>query len=69
MTDLKIDWSASAMAARHYAPNADRARPLLVYYHGGGFVHGDLDDARSVCRRLCRHADVHVLSVDCPARA
>jgi acetyl esterase len=64
VTDRRIDWGACAMAARHYAPDAGRTRPLLVYYHGGGFVHGDIDTHDAVCRRLCRHADLHVLSVD-----
>jgi acetyl esterase/lipase len=29
---------------------------LLVYFHGGGFVIGDLDVYDQVCRMLCRHA-------------
>ena len=39
-------------------------RPLLVYFHGGGFVAGDLDTHDTLCRRICRDADLHVLSVD-----
>ncbi len=64
VTDLTIDRADGAMAARHYAPAGNGRRPLLVYYHGGGFVIGDLDSHDSVCRRLCRDADIHVLSVD-----
>ncbi len=36
----------------------------MVYYHGGGFVLGDLDGHDGLCRRICRDADIHVLSVD-----
>lgn len=53
------------LRARHYAPpRTGRAQPLLVYFHGGGFVYGDLDTHDDVCRLLCRHADAHVLAVD-----
>ena len=39
-------------------------KPLLLYYHGGGFVVGDLDTHDAPCRVLCRHAGVDVLSVE-----
>ena len=64
VTDIAIDGGDGALAARHYAPAASGPRPLLVYYHGGGFVLGDLDGHDSLCRRICRDADMHVLSVD-----
>jgi acetyl esterase len=65
ITDLAIDAAhGAAIATRHYAPAGNGARPLLVYYHGGGFVLGDLDGHDNLCRRICRDADLHVLSVD-----
>jgi len=64
VTDLTIEADHGPIAARHYAPAGSGARPLLVYYHGGGFVLGDLDGHDSLCRRICRDADIHVLSVD-----
>ena len=64
VADIDIDAGHGAIAARHYAPAGSGARPLLVYYHGGGFVLGDLDGHDNLCRRICRDADVHVLSVD-----
>ena len=39
-------------------------RPLLVYFHGGGWVIGDLDTHDAVCRFLAAAAGVAVLSVD-----
>ena len=64
--DLTVDGAEGPLGARHYAPPAEGAAPapLLVYLHGGGFMVGDLDSYDSVCRLLCRHAGVHVLSVD-----
>jgi acetyl esterase len=51
--------------ARHYAPPEDAGpRPLLLFFHGGGFVVGDVDTHDAPCRILCRHAGVHVLSVE-----
>lgn len=62
--DLAIEGGGGTIGARHYAPAAGAPRPLLVYFHGGGFVAGDLDTHDSLCRRICRDADIHVLSVD-----
>jgi acetyl esterase len=62
LTDLIVD---GRLRARHYAPPGDSAgRPLLVYLHGGGMVIGDIETHDEPCRMLCRHAAVHVLSVE-----
>jgi len=55
----------ATLHARHYAPVAinDAPRPLLVFFHGGGFVIGDLETHDEPCRLLCLHANTHVLSV------
>src|SRR4051794_29446798 len=63
--DLTVDGATGPLRARHYAPDEPGGpHPLLVLYHGGGFVIGDLDTHDSPCRFLCRHAGVHVLAVD-----
>ena len=65
--DLRIDGADGSLAARLYSP-APRPhavqRPLVVFFHGGGWVVGDLDSHDQPCRLLSRYADVHVLSVD-----
>jgi acetyl esterase len=61
--DLQVAGAEGPLPARHYAPAEPGPRPLLVYFHGGGFVAGDLESHDSPCRMLCRHAGVHVLSV------
>ena len=38
--------------------------PLLVFFHGGGFIYGDLDTHDPACRFLAEHSGVRVLSVD-----
>jgi acetyl esterase/lipase len=64
VTDLSIDGGSGPIGARHYAPAGDGVRPLLVFFHGGGFVAGDLDTHDNLCRRICRDAGIHVLAVD-----
>jgi acetyl esterase len=54
---------APPVATRLYEPAAD-ARPLVVYFHGGGWVFGDLTSHDRACRRLAQAADVCVLAVD-----
>ena len=62
----EIRWlSAGGVPARLYVPEGgDPPAPLLVYYHGGGHVAGDLDSHDTVCRFLADEARVRVLSVD-----
>jgi acetyl esterase len=50
--------------ARHYRPDAERRRPLLVYLHGGFWVIGGLQSHDAFCRRIAAGADVEVLAVD-----
>ena len=62
--DLAIPGPAGAIGARLYRPVGGGLKPLLVFYHGGGFVVGDLDTHDALCRLACRDGDVAVLSVD-----
>lgn len=61
--ELTIAGPGGPLRARHYVPKVSGPRPLLVFFHGGGFVVGDLDTHDEPCQLLCHHAGVHVLSV------
>lgn len=62
---VSIPGPAGTIPARHYRPSADGdLRPLVVFYHGGGMVSGDLDTHDLVCRLIARDGGVQVLSVD-----
>lgn len=63
VTDLEID-ADPRIPARHYVPSEPGPHPLLVFFHGGGFLFGDLDTHDAVCRLLCRHSGAQVLAVD-----
>jgi acetyl esterase len=50
--------------ARLYRPgDLPEGSPMLVFFHGGGFVIGDIDSHDGLCRFLARNAGVRVLSV------
>jgi len=60
-----IPGPAGEIPARLYRPYGGTvARPLVVYFHGGGWVLGDLDTHDGLCRFLAVWAGVNVLAVD-----
>jgi len=62
--DTRVSTSRGHIPVRVYRPAATTGRrPLVVWYHGGGFVVGDLFTADGVCRRLARAACATVISV------
>jgi acetyl esterase len=63
--DLLVAGAAGEIAARLYTP-AGAANPsgLLVYFHGGGFVIGDLETHDGHCRRLAAGSGCRVMAVD-----
>src|SRR5262249_29324132 len=61
--DVEVDGAGGRLRARHYVPPSPRGAPLMVYFHGGGFVIGDLDTHDEPCRLLCRHAGMPIVSV------
>src|SRR5687767_2349566 len=63
--DLKIPGPAGEIPARLYAPSAGGAPlPVVTYFHGGGWVQGDLETHHGLCARLAKHADALVVAVD-----
>jgi len=63
--DIRIPGPAGPIPARVYAPSLEGApRPAVAYFHGGGWVQGDLETHHGLCARLAKHADAIVVSVD-----
>ncbi len=53
------------LAGRLYTPVMGPDRPpLLLFFHGGGFVSGSLDSHDRLCAQLAAKAEVNVLAVD-----
>src|SRR3954469_3667119 len=65
---LSIPAPHGAIPARIYTPKTIRKSnglaPCLVFFHGGGWVIGDLDSHDVVCRKLAHEAEMLVISVD-----
>jgi acetyl esterase len=63
--NISIPADGRTIPARLYIPsNAAAVTPGVIFFHGGGFVFGDLDSHDGACRRLCRSSGVRILSVD-----
>jgi acetyl esterase len=66
-TDRSIAGPGSELPIRIYQPREAKAGeglPVLVWFHGGGFVIGNLDTHDSACRMLANQADCLVVAVD-----
>jgi acetyl esterase len=65
---LAIPSPAGSIPARVYTPlnprTANGLAPCLVFFHGGGWVIGDLDSHDVVCRKLADEGRLIVISVD-----
>lgn len=64
ISEFSIPGPVSDIPLRVYVPDSDSPHPVLLYYHGGGWVRGSLDTHDNVCRILCNSAECVVISVD-----
>jgi len=63
--DLACPGPAGEIGLRLFDARAERAAgPLLLFFHGGGFVFGDLDTHEPFCAEMARQLDLPVLAVD-----
>src|ERR1700688_2023427 len=65
---LAIPSPMGSIPARIYTPTKLRKTndlaPCLVFFHGGGWVIGDLDSHDVACRKLADEGELMVISVD-----
>lgn len=65
ITDRQIDGPAGPLALRFYTPRGLTGRsPALLFFHGGGWIYGDLESHDATCRFLAEEAQVRVIAVD-----
>jgi acetyl esterase len=64
--DMRIPGPAGEIPVRLYTPVAagSGALPVLVYFHGGGWVIGDLETHDALCRTLANESGCKVVAVD-----
>jgi acetyl esterase len=61
--DRAVPTRSGSVPARVYRPVAGEELPLLLYFHGGGYVKGGVAESDAFCRRLARTARRVVVSV------
>jgi acetyl esterase len=64
VADRTIPGPEGDIPVRVYTPSDAPALPLIVWFHGGGWVTGNLDTHDQVCRLLCDDVGAVVMSVD-----
>ncbi len=67
VADIYVDGTAGLIPVRYYRPTGTTEVDVLsvvIYFHGGGWVVGDLDTHDGVCRQLSNEGRFSVLSVD-----
>ena len=61
--DREIPGPANKIRIRVYTPSPTRDSPILVFFHGGGFVAGNLDTYESPLRSVANRCECIVVSV------
>lgn len=64
VVDLQIPGRDGAIPARHYRPQSGTATGIVVYFHGGGWVFGGVDESDGLCRVLAALTGCDIVSVD-----
>ena len=65
VSDLAIPGPAGPIPARLFDAKASREPgPAMLFYHGGGFVIGNIETHASFCAEIARTLDIPVISVD-----
>jgi acetyl esterase len=62
--DRSVPGPAGDIRVRIYRPKTDRTLPVVVFFHGGGFVIGDIETHDTTCQRLAAGVPAVVVSVD-----
>jgi len=62
--DRTVPGPAAGIPVRIYRPDTDGPSPLVVYFHGGGWVIGDIASSEAVCQRLAHGVPAVVVNVD-----
>ena len=63
-SELKVQGNGRELSARMYEPPTTRNRTLMLFFHSGGHVIGDLSTGDPVARSLCAGVGSNLLSVD-----
>ena len=62
--DLEVEGANGPLKARLFTNSDKSNRPAIVYFHGGGFVQGDIESHHHTCAKLAKWSGYTVISVD-----
>ncbi len=62
--DYKIASKNYNIPVRVFSPEEEASRPVLLFFHGGGWVAGNIDSYNKVCTNMARLTNHKVVSVD-----
>ncbi|ANB72098.1 alpha/beta hydrolase [Paraburkholderia phytofirmans OLGA172] len=62
--DISVPGAVGQLRARVYRPEGEGPFPTIAFFHGGGFVIGDLDTHDNMSRDVCRGSRAVVVAVD-----
>lgn len=68
VTNFNIPFATAGIPVRLYQPKSlrDALAPCVVYFHGGGFVVGDLDSTEVIAAGIAERAHCNVINIDYP---
>lgn len=64
VTDYRIPADGGEVRLRAYVPDTANAQPVVLYFHGGGWVRGNIETHDDLCRRLQQATGWSIVSVD-----
>jgi acetyl esterase len=59
-----IDRYCENYRLRIYTPLSTETLPVIIFYHGGGYVLGSVESSDPICRKLAKDLDAVIVSVD-----
>ena len=62
--DHKMLVDGREIPVRIFLPETSKTRKILIFFHGGGWVTGDIDSYTNVCRNMANNTEHIVVSVD-----
>jgi acetyl esterase len=62
--DASLPGDSGPIPARIYRPSTPMPHAAIVFYHGGGWVAGDLDTHDNACRAFAHRCNAAVISID-----
>ena len=62
--DIALDGPGGVLPLRLYRPTGDGRAPLVMFYHGGGFMVANLETHDALCRLLAARSGAALLAVD-----